>query len=64
MRGLGLESEAVRSLLPTLAKLNIASPGNVNIENLADCIRNEVMSRRAVVVSYGLVGAWGKKAVA
>jgi hypothetical protein len=28
---------------------------------LADRIREEVIVRRAVVVSYGLVGAWAKK---
>ena len=56
-----LFAEAVRSLVPTLQKLNIASPEHVQIDSLADRIRNEVMARRAVVVSYGLVGAWARK---
>jgi hypothetical protein len=59
-----LLAEAVRSLVPTLQKLNIASPANVQIDSLADRIRNEVLARRAVVVSYGLVGAWAGKLVA
>ena len=60
----GLFAEAVRSLVPTLQKLNIASPAHVQIDSLADRIRNEVVARRAVVVSYGLVGAWARKLVA
>ena len=60
----GLFAEAVRSLVPTLQKLNIASPEHVQIDSLADRIRNEVVARRAVVVSYGLVGAWARKLAA
>jgi SAM-dependent methyltransferase len=56
-----LFAEGVRSLVPTLQKLNIASPEHVHIDSLADRIRNEAVARRAVVVSYGLVGAWARK---
>jgi SAM-dependent methyltransferase len=56
-----LLAEAVRSLVPTLSKLNIASAAHVQIDSLADRIRNAVVARRAVVVSYGLVGAWARK---
>lgn len=59
-----LLAEAVRSLEPTLLKLNIASPAYVRIDSLADRIRKEVVARRAVVVSYGLVGAWARKPAA
>ena len=59
-----LLAEAVRSLVPTLQKLNIASPSHAQIDSLADRIRKEVLARRAVVVSYGLVGAWTRKLVA
>ena len=59
-----LLAEAVRSLVPTLQKLNIASPAHVQIDSLADRIRKEVLARRAVVVSYGLVGAWARKLAA
>lgn len=59
-----LLAEAIRSLVPTLQRLNIASPARVQIESLADRIRNEVVTKRAVVVSYGLVGAWARKLVA
>jgi hypothetical protein len=56
-----LLAEAVRSLVPTLQKLDIASPAHVQIDTLAERIRTEVVARRAVVVSYGLVGAWARK---
>jgi hypothetical protein len=59
-----LLAEAVRSLVPTLQQLNIASPGQVQIDSLADRIRDEVVASRAVAVSYGLVGAWARKLVA
>ncbi|HVO80969.1 MAG TPA: class I SAM-dependent methyltransferase [Terriglobales bacterium] len=56
-----LLAEAVRTLVPTLEKLNIASAAQVQIESLADRMRQEVSAKRAVAMSYGLVGAWAKK---
>lgn len=57
-----LLAEAVRSLLPTLEKLNIALPEEVDVDNLTNRIREEVAARRSAVVSYGLIGAWSRKA--
>ena len=59
-----LLAEAVRSLVPTVEKLKIASPAQIQIDSLADRIRQEVLLRRAVVMSYGLVGAWARKPLA
>jgi hypothetical protein len=59
-----LLAEGVRTLMPTLSKFDIASPEYVQIDTLADRMRTEVVSRRAVVVSYGLVGAWSTKPTA
>jgi len=56
-----LLAEAVRSLTPTLEKLNIASADQMNIDSLADRMRDEVAAKRAVAMSYGLVGAWSRK---
>jgi hypothetical protein len=56
-----LLAETVRSLVPTLVKLSIASPDHVQIDSLADRMREEVVARRAVAMSYGLVGAWARK---
>jgi ubiquinone/menaquinone biosynthesis C-methylase UbiE len=56
-----LLAEAVRSLVPTLEKLNIASAAQVQIDSLADRMREEVVAKRGVAMSYGLVGAWARK---
>jgi SAM-dependent methyltransferase len=56
-----LLAEAVRTLVPTLEKLKIASAAEVQIDSLADRICKEVVARRGVAMSYGLVGAWAKK---
>jgi SAM-dependent methyltransferase len=56
-----LLAEAVRSLATTLGKLNIASAAQVNIDSLADRMRKEVVAKRGVAMSYGLVGAWARK---
>jgi ubiquinone/menaquinone biosynthesis C-methylase UbiE len=56
-----LLAEAVRTLVPTLEKLNIASAAQVQIDTLADRMRQQVAAKRAVASSYGLVGAWARK---
>ena len=56
-----LLAEAVRSLAPTLEKSNIASAAQVKIDTLADRMRTEVSAKRAITMSYGLVGAWARK---
>ena len=56
-----LLAEAVRSLIPTLERLNIASAAQVEIETLMDRMRKEVAAKRGVAMSYGLVGAWSKR---
>jgi hypothetical protein len=56
-----LLAEAVRSLAPTLEKLNIASAAQVEIETLTDRMRKGVVAKRAVAMSCGLVGAWARK---
>ncbi|HJT72185.1 MAG TPA: class I SAM-dependent methyltransferase [Terriglobales bacterium] len=56
-----LLSEALRSLVPTLEKLNIASPAVVQIDSLAERMRQEVVASRAIAMSYALVGAWARK---
>jgi hypothetical protein len=58
-----LLAEAVRSLVPTLEKLNIASPAQVEVDSLADRMREEVVAKRGIAMSYGLVGAWARKPV-
>jgi len=59
-----LVAEAVRSLAPTLEQLNIASAAQVKIDSLADRMRKEVVAKRGIAMSYGLVGAWAIKPAA
>lgn len=56
-----LLAEALRSLVPTLEKFNIATPAQVQIDSLADRLRKEVVRKRGLAMSYGLVGAWARK---
>ena len=56
-----LLAEAVRSLAPTLEQLSIASAAQVKIDSLADRMRKEVVAKRGIAMSYGLVGAWAAK---
>jgi SAM-dependent methyltransferase len=56
-----LVAEAVRTLVPTLERLNIASAAEVQIDSLADRMRTDVVANRGVATSYGLVGAWARK---
>ena len=56
-----LLAEAVRSLAPALEKSNIASAAQLKIDTLADRMRTEVAAKRAIAMSYGLVGAWARK---
>ena len=56
-----LLAEALRSLAPTLEKLNLASAAQLKVDTLADRMRREVVARRGVAMSYGLVGAWARK---
>lgn len=56
-----LLAEALRSLVPTLEKFNIATPAQVQINSLADRLRKEVVRKRGLAMSYGLVGAWARK---
>ena len=56
-----LLAEAMRTLLPTIERLKIATAAQVQIDTLADRMRKEVIARRGVAMSYGLVGAWARK---
>jgi len=56
-----LLAEAVRSLAPTLEKSKIASAAQLKIDTLADRMRTDVAAKRAIAMSYGLVGAWARK---
>jgi SAM-dependent methyltransferase len=49
-----------RSLAPLMAKLAVADPGRLGLETLADRIRDDAVSRDAVVWTPPLVGAYAR----
>lgn len=53
-------AEVVRSLLPVMETLGIATAAEVEIDSLALRIRDEVLAEDAVVVAPLLIGAWAR----
>lgn len=53
-------SDIVRSLLPMMEKLNIATASEVRIETLSQRMRDEVVAGKAVVQSPAFIGAWSR----
>jgi SAM-dependent methyltransferase len=51
----------VKSLLPAMEGLQIATAAEVDLETLAERIRDEVTAGNGVVVSPALIGAWSRK---
>jgi 2-polyprenyl-3-methyl-5-hydroxy-6-metoxy-1,4-benzoquinol methylase len=56
--GYQIVARVVKSLLPVMEKLGVANEKEVQIETLAERLRDEVISRDAVIVLPPLVGAW------
>ena len=56
--GYQIVTQVVKSLLPVMEKLGIASEKEIQIETLAQRLGDEVISRGAVIVLPPLVGAW------
>jgi ubiquinone/menaquinone biosynthesis C-methylase UbiE len=50
--------EIVRSLLPAMERLGIATTAEVDIESLGPRIRKEVRASNGIVISPSLIGAW------
>jgi 2-polyprenyl-3-methyl-5-hydroxy-6-metoxy-1,4-benzoquinol methylase len=56
--GYQIVAQVVKSLLPVMQKLGVANEKEIQIETLAQRLRDEVLSRGAVIVLPPLVGAW------
>jgi hypothetical protein len=54
-------ADVVRGLLPVMEKMHIATASEVQPEMLVDRIRDEVVAKRGVVTSPGIIGAWARK---
>ena len=58
-----LVAEVVRSLLPVMEKLQIATATEVDISSLTQRMRDEVVAAKGVVLSPALIGSWSRKLV-
>ena len=56
-----LVAEVVKTLLPVMEKLQIATATEADIPSLAQRMRDEVVASKGVVLSPGLIGAWSQK---
>ena len=56
-----MAAEVVRSLLPVMEKLQIATATEVDISSLEQRMRDEVVAAKGVALSPGLIGAWSRK---
>jgi ubiquinone/menaquinone biosynthesis C-methylase UbiE len=54
--------EVVRSLLPAMERLGVASAAEVEIDSLARRIRDEVVAQDGVIIAPLLIGAWARLA--
>jgi SAM-dependent methyltransferase len=53
-------ADVVRSLLPVMEKLQIATATEVDVSSLAQRLRDEVVAAKGVVLSPGLIGSWAR----
>ena len=54
-------AETLRSLLPLVVKLGIATEGEVGIDTLAERLRLETVASDGVVKAPEVVGAWARR---
>lgn len=54
-------AQTVRSFLPMMEELGVATAGEVQFETLAKRMRDEIVSEDGVVILPNLVGAWTRK---
>jgi ubiquinone/menaquinone biosynthesis C-methylase UbiE len=63
MSGYEYTAHTVRSLLPMMERLGVATAQEVEIETLADRLRDEVVAGGGVMISPAMIGAWTRKNV-
>jgi SAM-dependent methyltransferase len=61
MPGYEYTAQTVRSLLPMMESLGVATAQEVDIETLADRLRDEVVAGGGVIISPAMIGAWTRK---
>lgn len=53
--------QLTRTLLPVMEKTGVATPEEVQVDTLAARIRDEVVTKQAVIVLPPFIGAWARK---
>jgi hypothetical protein len=53
--------EILRTLLPAIERFRIASADEVQIDTIAERLRNEAVSQQSVLMTPTLIGAWTRK---
>jgi hypothetical protein len=53
-------ANTLRSLLPIAERLGVVSAADVEIDTLADRIRDDVVRAEAVLIAPPMVGAWAR----
>jgi SAM-dependent methyltransferase len=56
--------QLTRTMLPLMQRTGVATPDEVGVDNLAARIRDEVVTKNAVLVLPPFIGAWAHKPVA
>lgn len=51
-------AESVRSVLPMAERLGVTTPAEVQVDTLADRLRDEVVKAQAVLILPSVIGAW------
>ena len=55
-----LAADVVRSLLPAIERFDVAAAAEIQIDTLAERLRDEVVGARGLMVYPPLVGAWAR----
>jgi SAM-dependent methyltransferase len=55
---INLEVHIVRTLLPTMERLGLAVPSEIDIDTYSDRVRDELIATGSVIISRANVGAW------
>lgn len=58
--GYTLLAEVIRSMVPLLAKLGVATAAEIDAETLEDRLRDECVKSSGVLVIPELIGAWSR----
>jgi hypothetical protein len=56
----GYIAEILRSLLPMTQRLGVATAAEIDVETIAERLRNEAIKNNACIMLPPLIGAWAR----